>query len=239
MKTKKLLVLDGNGLQELTLQMRPLAIDDKVINSLSESVTRQVHRVFLVPETQTYVSMKVSGSMVGLTIPLLHIQLRCPFLMNDKKELYACFNAGKPAPNLSLKWEVPNTMKLSIVLLLSGTYSNIQKHYLVAEHSSEDRILFRLPLPNLDEAAGLCAGKYQLNYSDYLSAARAAVNQFNNSAWNTDLYGRGAHDETGPAQLFKFKPKGEAEMEQINDLGDWRKVSTTVSDSTLEMYYAH
>lgn len=239
MKTKKLLVLDGNGLQELTLQMRPLAIDDKVINSLSESVTRTIMYAFQVPECDTYASLKVSGSIVGITIPLTYIQLRCPFLMNDKKELYACFDASKSAPNMSLKWVLPDSMKLSMVLLVSGTYANIQNHYLVAESGKQDGVLYRLPLPNLYENAALCSGKYQLTYNDYLSAARAAVNQFNNSAWNTDLYGRGKYDQTGPAQLFKFKPKGETEMEQINDLDDWRKVSTSFSDATLEMYYAH
>lgn len=243
MKTKKLLVLDGNGLSELTLQMRPLEIEDNIINSLSSAVVRQTSNVFWAaecyPEGKGTVTLRASASMVGLTIPLTHLQLRCPFIMNSSKELHPCFDGTSSAPKLSLKWFAPPKMVLSLVLILRQSYAEIQNHYLVAEHTDYDRVLYRLPLPNLYENAVLCAGKYPLTHDSYLSAARAACRQFYNSEWNSDLYGRGAHDVEGPARLFKFKPKGETEMAQINDLEDWRKVCTTVSDSTLEMYYAN
>lgn len=243
MKQKKLLVVDTDGINEMLITMRPLSVTNDVLATLSQGVSRSVMSIFSGEEVGGHpdraVCMMAGKALIGFTVPLGHLMLRCPFGINDKKELHAAFDASL-STKMSLMWKVPEDMCLSLLVLCSASYPSIEKQFLTAiSMADNNRKFYRLPLPNLYETCELCSGKFESGGRSYKECVKNAVTQFHNSDWNTDLLNRGDNDAPNSRRLFRFLPKGESEMQQMSDYGDWRRLATVISDSQLEMFHGN
>ena len=243
MKQKQLLVVDTDGIHEMLITMRPISVTNDVLARISDGVNRSIASVFNCEEvggsSEWGVNMMAGKSLLGFTVSLSHLMLRCPFGINDKKELFAAFDSTA-SPKMSLEWKTPKDMMMSLVVLCSASYPSTEKQFLVATHMEDpSRRFYRLPMPNLYETCELCSGKFDMGGRSYKDCVRNAVTQFHNSEWNTDLLGRGDNDQSNSRKLFRFLPKGESVMQQMSDYGDWRLLCTRISDMQLETFYGY
>lgn len=133
-------------------------------------------------------------------------------------------------PILRLDWAVPADLHLRFVVQV--TDSGTSADYFMLTAFDDEKMSYKLPLPNLYDDTQLClgAGFRAVNESSF-GVFKIARDQFIRSDWNTDLLSDDTR--TNAEKLFRFKPKGEA-FEQLPPLAHWTQLATKVAPSNLE-----
>ena len=165
------------------------------------------------------------------TIPITFINLRCEFRPITDEETKENLLAPKFAYNkdstdvIMVKWPVMSDAKANtpnIYLLIQCVDNGIVSpgyQYLIATDIKGNP--YQLPMGNIYEHLQLCCGEYPANDNTHQGVIARAIEQFETSKWNTDLYHSGQEKATN--DFFRFRPLREG-FEALPIKGDWTKV---------------
>lgn len=176
------------------------------------------------------------------SIPIPFINLRCEFRAIENQQhgkiMVPKFIYDKTSTEvIQIRWDVRmdgSGYQPRIVLLIQNIIDGgmvwTQQQWLFAFDRRNN--VFQLPLANLYEHLQLCCGKYDSHSPTQLECVQKAVEQFENSQWNSDLYDTGIEERT--IKFFRFKPKKDGFEVLGIQSEDWTKLCTKRSVTFTE-----
>jgi hypothetical protein len=234
METKtEILVLKDRCVRRVITEER-IRIEDSLAEKMAASVRRVALYVAAPYEEKNSPFEKYYGLahlMVGpggdvwWTVPIRGLSLRAPFDGRDGV-LWPAFD--KPdMPQFEMRWAPPEDMKL--VLGIGVTDLGVHSMVLVAFNDAGDA--WRLPLSNVYDNGSLCWGRTAIQGDTMLHCLREAVECFEKSSWNSDLYAERTLEHT--KLMFSFKANGE-KFEQVPAPKIWTSICEKVSTKEIE-----
>jgi len=226
--TKTEIILRENGtLIERTLTERELQAEGDVLALLNEEVTRTQRHVLTVP------GWGVAHANVGVrdtlwSVPIKQIPLKARFrLLNGV--LVPMF-ASTTDLELPLRWTAPPEVRLVFVVRTEAadSYVSIGGNWLFAFDGQ--RHGYRLPLPNLYDDCSVCTGDFEDCYDTVQLALAASLQQFERSAWNSDLMRTVAQSQ----KFFRFRPTNDTFETLPIEATDWTTLGNKVATALME-----
>lgn len=214
--TKEYIVKNGGtGLVVRTITEQDIEILPNIVDHFASAVVRHIHDALpmkaILPEADGNVSMvALPGHQTVWSMRLTKLPLKTNYQSKDGV-LWPVFD-DSTSPMLTMDWTPPANMGLVLAVTLSGEKLPVMQH-LVAFDLATNRS-YRLPLSNLYEDCKLCHGKYPGKPTTHLEALVLAINQFNNSNWNADLYNADASKRKNTKALFSFKAEKDSFPQQ-------------------------
>lgn len=184
------------------------------------------------------IGMMVRSKFITFTIPVNALPMRAAFAMKGEV-LVPDFSADITVPTMELKWQVPEGMRVFLVVNSPKNESYIQTdiQWLIA--LDQQGRIWRLPTSNCYEDCRLCAGIFDSIGATYIDMLGKAWRQFISSRWQKDLIGEGgglAKSIAHAQAMFRYKPLGKDEgggFQQLPIEGDWTSLCTKVGSEHL------
>lgn len=230
MTSKVEFVIEADGtIKRRDISETAIQIHQSAIDALCESQGFKVRNFGELPRIGK-VSLTCTRNQTMIAVALSHLRLRSNFKLatvSRAKVLTPSFGQTND-PALDLNWPVPDTLRLRFVsnIMPDGKRYYSGKSWLIAYDANGNAYV--LPLGNLYDDASVCMGDYDYYGGSMIEAMERAFNQFNNSAWNSDLFTTIRSEYA--QQLFKFKPES---FEPILITTDWtrhcQKISTPIT----------
>ena len=221
--TESYIRLNADGTTEFVKTIRsPRDISEEIARRFSSGVTVSLKSAFEVK--QGVASVIASATQKFCCLKLNKINLTAHFAIGQGNILTPRFFApndevGQGLPKTTMVWHPPENMTLVFAVSMTQNegnghdwYSNgYQQSFLIAYDSVKRAYL--LPLPNLYDDCAICMGEFNGRDYSMQKSFQRALDQFEGSAWNSDLLGN-----LGPKsqQLFQFEVN-DTETDQV----DW------------------
>jgi hypothetical protein len=232
-----LVCLDEDGrLFRLPLKAQEVALnEEEVFSALMEGHEARIRDALIInkqPVSLCIVEDKTTWLKVCATIPLPFVRFNTEFKMQGEV-MVPVFN--KPTgsnPRLNVDWDVraacSGKVRLWLLVLTKHNSSDpnhyIGECYLVATSSTNK--MYRIPLANVYDDCKICMGDQWNGRSQPTlpAALDAALQQFLNSPWNSDLK---RSPEKSDA-FFRFKPVNDG-FETLPVDGQWSNLCERVA----------
>ena len=227
METTEIILRENGTLTERVIRERDLTVGPAVLDALTESVTRPLRNVLMLPD------WGLVHASVGLddtlwTVRLDRIPLHAKFrLINNV--LVPAFDSSSDL-ELPLVWHAPKEVRLALVVRTepAAVGTRISGNWLFA--CDADSRGYRLPLPNLHDDCLVCTGEFERHYDSGAKCVSASVEQFRKSKWNADLMRTVERSQ----QFFRFQPEDDSFTTLPIEAADWTTLCDKVSTSIME-----
>lgn len=222
------IIITGGRLYREKVNREEIECTDEIIKSLSKSEFRKTNLVMEMPGPVP-VGLTITGQGDYWTVPIRKLPLKAPFKTIDGV-FFPQFSATHE-PVLPLEWEVPEDMRLALVILTEAgdRVVSIKNQWLLALDS--EKRCYRLPMGNIYEDGRLCIGDMKPHHASAQKCIEAELEQFARSQWNGDLDSSAEQTKA----LFRFKPVNakDGKFEQQPPLARWQDLSKKISPSIL------
>lgn len=221
--TESYIRLNADGTTEFVRTVRSSRdISEEIARQFASGVTISLKNAFEVK--QGVVSVIASATQRFCCVELNKINLLAHFAIGQQNILTPRFFApkdevGQGLPKTTMVWHPPENMTLVFAVSMTQdetthkdwSSNRYQQTFLIAFDSVKRSYL--LPLPNLYDDCSICMGEFNGRDYSMQTSFQKALEQFDNSSWNSDLLGN-----LGPKsqQLFQF----EVEDTETNQV-DW------------------
>jgi hypothetical protein len=199
-------------------------IADAVATQLAAEAKKVLRNAFSMDGLK--VNLLIGGNEAYAMVKLPKLKLLCPWFVTESHMATPNFCSGSDGnPPLPVYWPVPADMKLVFAARVynAGTEQPStradQSCYLVSFDAGNNG--WALPLPNLYADGAVCMGQFDGKAGDIQSAFALAYAQFQQSQWNSDLFGETKAQNA--AKLFAFKVVDEKFVSQNPKQFNWQK----------------
>jgi hypothetical protein len=211
--TESYIRLNADGTTEFVKTTRNTRdISEEIARQFSSGVTISLKNAFEVK--QGVASVIASATQKFCCVELERINLTAHFSLGQGNILTPRFFApkdevGQGLPKTTMVWHPPANMTLVFAVSMSQAetgnakdwFSNgYQQAFLIAYDPI--RRAYLLPLPNLYDDCAICMGEFNGRDYSMQTSFQKALEQFDHSAWNSDLLGYLAPKSQ---QLFQFE----------------------------------
>lgn len=225
-KTEFVIKHDGSMIRR-DIAEQEINITEKFIAKLSRNVIRKVRDAFPLSylngnedDKNDYVHASIGSAHSMWWLPVKTLNLTAPFKCADGI-LWPEFDSKNPI--LKIKWKSPLNADIRLGVVLDDSLC-CTAQYLTALDCMDK--VWRLPLSNLYNDCKLCHGAYPGRQACVVEALAAALFQFENSYWNSDLYvDATAEIRSATSKMFRFKAEGKGFSQEPIFSGDenWTK----------------
>jgi len=237
--TEVILNPDGKVFRRAVSSVEVALNERSLIASLQESMSLTLRDAFLLEKRWVSLLLSTSGPSITAfaTIAMPYLHLNAPFrVLEDGKVTVPVFEpAGSDRPVFTVDWDVATATagKARCWLLVHAAAAGPDSSWGLGEcwlclTSSSNRT-YRMPMANVYDNCRVCMGEYAKVHTNLFNALRAALTQFEASAWNSDL--RKPVDRI--ESFFRFK-QSDSGFETLPCNGQWSNLCERVSVVELE-----
>ena len=222
MQTTEIILRDNGTLAERVIRERDLNVEDAVLESLTDGITRNLRHVFALPDWGS-VHANVGSTDAVWTVVINRIPLHARFRLSHNV-LVPAF-ASNTDVELPLVWHAPKEVRLAFVIRTEaeGDRVRVCGNWLFA--CDGDNRGYRLPLPNLHDDCLICTGNFAEHHPTGHDCVVASLEQFRKSKWNADLMRTIEKSQ----QFFRFQPTNETFEALPIAVTDWTNLCDKVS----------
>lgn len=227
METTEIILRENGTLTERVVRERDLAVGPAVLDALTESMTRPLRDVLLLPDWgRVHASVGPNDTLWSVRIDRIPLHARFRVINGV---LVPAFDSTSNV-ELPLVWHAPKEMRLAFALRTEPSNGGVRvcANWLFA-CDAEGRG-YRLPLPNLHDDCLLCTGEFERQYTSGAAGVAASLEQFRKSKWNADLM-RTIEDSQA---CFRFQPANDAFTTLPITADDWTTLCDKVSTAIME-----
>lgn len=224
-KTEIILNHDGSFVERLVSE-RVLDAGQSVLDTLTESVTREVRNVFHIPDWGT-VHASVGHNDTLWSVPINRIPLHARFKLIN--QVLVPMFASATDIEMPLVWKVPASVHVVFAVLTKqeDDIVSVEGNWLFA--GDADNRGYRLPLPNLHDDCRICTGVFEGDQETAFDCVKASLEQFKLSKWNADLMRTIEQSQ----KFFRFQPTKDS-FETLPIQGEWTGLCNKVSTALWE-----
>lgn len=203
METIEYLLRAGGDVVKRHVVETPVNVPDALFIRLQGEVFVPFRQALTITNWGTVNLIVTNGVYSYWTVPVQRILLRAPFKVGTDKLMVPIFG-NKEEPPIEVKWDVPEGMRLVMLLMLKGDTNGcryqVTKSYLYAADTRPE--YWKLPLPNIYDDGAICEGRKVRWFPSALEAVVDMLATFDASNWNADLWS----DTEKTHRMFRFKP---------------------------------
>lgn len=204
MKTETLFNVTPQGVERVEITRTTIDVGQQIAEQFASGVIRKVDRVAYIGGSFGFSGMATNKcDEIWWTVQVVKLVINAPFIVIDDVVSPSFDGTG---PSVRLEWEVPETirLRLSVCTITNRHGINAGDQYLHAFDSVG--IAYRLPVSNVYEDCRVCSGKFNSESSSHAESLKLALDQFERSPWNIDLYGASDKERKNTQRMFRFKP---------------------------------
>lgn len=237
-----LAMMPDGTMGHVKISVQPRMLTQEIIKTFASKAVRKVHNAFPT-RSGSPATIHLAGNEVFVSCYLYKINIRTSFQLGSDKLLRPVF-LDKNTPDdkkekllmMNGEWAPPETMRVMFAARIKewGSTRPRSHHdhgcFLIAWDALNRAR--RLPLPNLYDTLALCTGQFDGSSSNLAGAFDLALEQFENSEWNQDLF---TDDRSrGANELMKFRAT-EGGMESVEFDHTWEYYCPIQSTSVIEI----
>lgn len=231
---------DGRLFRRTVIQAEVVIDDASVFSAIKEGQRTKIRDALFVGKEPTGLCVRTDKTAwvnVIATIPMRFVRLNTNFRMEDKVMVPVFTKPEAHIPRFNADWDVGIACsgKVKLWLMVQTRHQpgdamhHIRECYLAATSGSNKT--YRIPLSNIYDDCRICMGdtwngKQQPTLPQALEAALA---QFLNSPWNSDL----SKVRSKSDAFFRFNPENEG-LVTLPVNGQWNNLCERVSVPALE-----